>query len=872
MVYSILNIVLIIGVLVGFATLVTVAKQNASESQNILMITCGCAFVSILSYTLEINTTSLEAAKVAIKFGYLGKSFVMLFFLMFLASYCKANIPKGIFALLFIFNTALLGIIMTFERHELYYKNVRWTEEGLFAHTAFDRGICYWMFMAVMVCLLLWYVILSFYEMVRRRGIERKRLILLTVAGFVPACFLVLYLLGVLSNFDPVPLGIVTSCALITTNVVKYGLLDTMQLVKEQIIENTSEGLIVVDNNENLLFANAMAKQIIPALEGGADSGLIKSLFSNQKRETVINAGGRNYEIRISQITDESHSGDIRGYVAWILDMTFVNEYAEEMIRLRHEAEKATIAKSSFLAHMSHEIRTPMNAIIGFSDLCLKLEPEGQLSEYVENIRESSKTLLNLINEILDISKIESGKMQLVDIEYSMKSLVREVISEVLPQAEAKNLTLRFRMERGMPSQLKGDGMRVKEIMLNLLSNALKYTREGYILLKLREAERKEGKVLLEITVKDTGIGIKEEDKERIFRKFEQTDGQKNYGVEGTGLGLAIVKSMAEMMDGSVEVESTYGKGSLFRVRIWQEILDEKTSEEYSGSNDEDAKDMLGQLKDSLSENKEEKKSLHFKDMTVLVVDDNLVNLRVASGLLKYYGIQVDVASSGKESLKLIKDKNYNIVFLDQMMPEMDGVETLKNIRNMGESYHDLPVVALTANAIVGVREEMLSLGFDDYLSKPIELPDLEEILIKFGNPDDEPSKEEAQDTKREEKGIDPEFSGLLAAGFDVDAGLRICGDKEAYKEILNVYRESAPDQQEKLLRALNEEDFERYTILIHALKSASASIGANDISKLALAHEKAGKAGDHQYIRDEFHTFMEEYKKVIKVLEESHF
>lgn len=867
--YEIINTFQILGVLVGFLTLFTIARKKASEIQKVLLIACCCAFVSILAYTLEINARSLDAMVMAIKFGYVGKCYVLLFFLMFMAAYCNISIPKMIFRFFIIFNTIMLMLIITCDRHTLYYKNLHISYDGFFPHAEFEPGICYWMLMTVMVGLIVWYIIICIMEVRKRKGIERKRLMLLSFSGLIPGYMLILYLDGVMNIFDPVPLGIVLSCTLLTLNVLKYGLLDTMQLAKEKVIENTKDGLVIVDPNYNLLYANEMAISLFPDMNNmRSGQKRIQGIFEGDTRESVIEIGGRNYEIRVSQIEDDNYSDTVRGYLAWIFDMNFVNRYTEEMIRLKQEAEKANLAKTTFLAHMSHEIRTPMNAIIGFSDLCLNNKDGKEQREYVQNIRESAGTLMALINEVLDISKIESGKMILTDVNYSMKDLMGEVIAPIIPQVNAKGLSFRYLLEKNVPALLRGDKKRIRQIMSNLLSNALKYTKEGTILFKVKEIRRQNGKIMLEIAVKDTGIGIKEEDKERIFSKFEQFDAEKNYAVEGSGLGLSIVKSLVEMMNGSVEASSVYGEGSLFKARMWQKISDDSPGGEYRGSNCDEIGYTLEQLKNATRKRikKQERRQICFPGTKVLVVDDNRVNLKVASGLLKLYGICADLVESGRECLKAVKEREYDMIFLDQMMPEMDGTKVLRCLRELEKGAKRTPVIALTANALVGVKEEMLEEGFDDFLGKPMDLTELENVLMRFmkDRMAEGAAKDEEAETLKEEFSV---YRPLMEKGVDVEAGIELCGGQESYREVLEAFSGNAIEQQKNLSIALKKNDYERYTILAHALKSTAASIGALELSELAKAHETAGGNRDAAYINEDFVHLLEVYEEIVKAI-----
>ncbi len=871
MVYTVINIFQIAGTLVGFLTLLSIARKKASETQKVLLIACCCAFVSILAYTLEINARTLEAMVMAVKFGYVGKCYVLLFFLMFMAYYCNIDIPKPVFSIFLTFNTVMLMLIITCDRHKLYYKGIRLSYEGLFPHVELEKGVCYWMLMAVMLGLMAWYVILCLIEVKKRKGIERKRLLLLSFSGLIPGYMLTIYLTGIMNILDPVPLGIVLSCMLLTLNVNKYGLLDTMELAREKIIENTKDGLVILDTNYNLLYANDVARALFPDISHAESrERQIKEIFKENPREAVVDIEGRSYEIRVSHIADDNNEENVRGYLAWIFDMTFVNRYTEEMIRLRQEAEKANLAKTSFLAHMSHEIRTPMNAIIGFSDLCLNNGDEGEIKEYVQSIRESAGTLMVLINEVLDISKIESGKIVLTDVAYSMKELMKEVISAIIPQINAKHLTFRYLLDKDIPVMLKGDKKEIRHIMSNLLSNAVKYTSEGTILFKVKEIRRRDRKILLEIIVKDTGIGIKEENREQIFDRFERFDVKKNYAVEGTGLGLSIVKNLVQLMDGSVEVESVYGEGSLFRARLWQEILDERKGEEYRGSNCDDIKYTLEQLKNAVYGNrgKRKRRAIRFPGAKVLVVDDNRVNLKVASGLLKLYGIDAELVESGEECLNAVKKQTYDIIFMDQMMPGMNGVETLSRLREIKKGNKSTPVIALTANALVGVKEEMLEEGFDDFLGKPMDLTELENVLIRFLKE----LQEEAPEGGKEETGyaaeISERYESLIQRGIDVQAGIELCGGEESYLEVLKAFAANAPVQRRNMSQFLKMGDYRRYTVSAHALKSAAASIGAFKLSETAKMHEETGSRGDIAYINEDFVNLIEEYGNIVKAIE----
>lgn len=382
------------------------------------------------------------------------------------------------------------------------------------------------------------------------------------------------------------------------------------------------------------------------------------------------------------------------------------------------EAEAASKAKSAFLANMSHEIRTPINAVLGLDTMIIRESKEPEIQSYAVDIENAGQILLALINDILDLSKIESGKMEIIPYEYQLSSLIHDVINMITIKAQTKDLEVKLEMNNQLPSVLYGDDVRIRQVLVNLMNNAVKYTEKGSVTLKVDGTVDNED-VVLSFAVEDTGIGIKEEDMHKLFADFERIEEKRNRNVEGTGLGMSITVQLLSLMESKLKVNSVYGKGSVFSFEIRQGIRN---------------KEAVGNLEKRIAaRNVAKKYQCRFiaPDAHVLVVDDNRVNLKVFTGLLKYTKVQVDTASGGKEALSKIKDIPYDIIFLDHMMPEIDGIEVMKQIKQWTEAFpnQETPIIALTANAISGAREEYLSIGFSDYLSKPIN-PNKLELMI----------------------------------------------------------------------------------------------------------------------------------------------
>lgn len=715
-VYSIINM---LGMFICFTCCVIVIMEKISRNQIYLLLTSVCAFVTTVGDALEFFASTQEAAIVATKVAYLGKCYIMMFALLFVTGFTRTGMSKKLAGGMAVFNTILIGIIMCCDKHTLYYSSIDSirTESGRVV-LLLGRGPFYYAWAAEMMLSMLLYCIIAVKAMLKGSGQARLRMNLVFLGAVFPLFVLIVFMLGDFKYFDPMTLAVTVTEVCFLIAVKWFGLLDTMQLAQERVLEDTKDGLIVVDNRqENIIYANPVARTLLPELRTGTNNTVIERIFHAQ--ENVYDQDGRHYEIRISELRNDAdkRKNDLQGYIAWIFDMTFIDKYTSEMIRLKEESEQANVAKTNFLTHMSHEIRTPMNAIVGYSDLALRTEESAQVRDYLKRIKQSAHTLLHLINELLDISKIETGKMELVKVSYHFDRLMQELQSMMEAQAAKAGISLIMDIDEKIPNELSGDRVKLQEILINLISNSIKYTREGSVILRISAKEQTQRTVMLHIEVEDTGIGIREEDYSRVFGKFEQFDRKKNYHVEGSGLGLSIVKSFVEMMEGSISFQSEYGKGTVFIADVRQEICVNEESQRQE----------------------KEPEQILINKGHVLVVDDNELNCEVAKGILECFGISVDTVFSGEECLaKLNAGIRYDIIFMDHMMPNMDGVETLHEIRRLGGSFAQIPVALLTANAVFGVKEEMLKEGFDAFLTKPIDIEELQKVLLQFlGSPDE---------------------------------------------------------------------------------------------------------------------------------------
>jgi len=508
------------------------------------------------------------------------------------------------------------------------------------------------------------------------------------------------------------------------------------------------------------------------------------------------------------------------------------------------EVEKeANVAKSAFLSNMSHELRTPINAVLGMDEMILRESEDEDINRYAADIRNAGKSLLGLVNDILDFSKIEAGKMEIIPVDYELSSTINDLINLVRLRIEDKELKFILHVDPAMPHLLHGDEIRLKQIITNILTNAVKYTEKGSITMELKFTRVNDKEIDLFVSVQDTGIGIKDEDLGKLFAAFERIEEERNRTIEGTGLGMNITQSLLNLMGSRLEVESVYGEGSNFHFKIRQGI----TSDEPIG-------DIEETYKKTLKEGIKYRESFRAPDAEILVVDDTAMNLAVIKGLLKQTQLKIDTAESGFECLDRIRKKRYDIIFLDHRMPEMDGMETLERMKEMTDKDSrcvGVPVIALTANAVSGAREEYLNAGFNDYLTKPVDGEALEKLIIRYLPEDKYTPVNEDTDVKDDDIEL-PEWL-LKTDELDTGAGIENCGSASAYLTALKLFYDNSSVNREAIRSFYDAEDWKNYNIKVHALKSSARLIGAAELSILSEKLENASIEGslDKDFISD---------------------
>lgn len=541
--------------------------------------------------------------------------------------------------------------------------------------------------------------------------------------------------------------------------------------------------------------------------------------------------------------------------------LNFIN-----ILKHNRELEDMRIqAKNEFLANMSHEIRTPVNAIIGMDEMILREDINDRIEEYAYNIQNSGQMLLALVNNVLDFSTIEAGRMSMAKETYRLDDVLNDMIRLLSYRAEKKGLEIRLDVDKDLPRSLCGDLLRIKQILSNLLTNAIKYTDQGYVKLtaggRITDHAASDGQeeqedteiLMLEISVEDTGIGIKAEDMDKLFGSFTRLDQEKNHTVEGTGLGLNITKKLVDIMDGEISVESAYGTGTTFTIRIPQQIVDRHPIGNFN-------KAYLRRMKQS----RRYRETFTAPDVRILTVDDNEMNQQVVKGFLKDAQIQLDAAMSGREALELCRDKKYDLILMDHIMPDMDGVETLRRLREQADV--DTPVIMLTANA----PEDYLAQGFDDCLTKPFLAEQLEKILRAYIPKEKFHSASKVMPKQTDAERAEDKIAGHDGRQIDQKAGLIYCGgSEEMYRVILDTFRKQRNRYHNGLKGYFAKNDWKNYAILTHSLKSTALTIGAKTLSEQAKRHETAAKTKDAATIRENFDALLALYDEALEEIGE---
>lgn len=836
--------------LTAIALLLLLNGDGAREQKLLIIIMCS-SLVQNVGYLLELTAPTMEAAMTAVTVEKVGSAFTPLCYCWFIYIYCYAAPPKVLLRILGVISFLSLPAVI-FNWNGLFYREVRWVaSESGFCHVSLSYGPLYVFFLIGHIIIPYTLGIYTLMKAIRERSDRQanRQYWTILLISMLPVIMLISYVCRLVEDFDFTPVTLNVSMALVVIVVWNRRNYDFRHLAAEQVLESMGDGVIALDGHDRLVSYNRAAANIfssLPAHKLGENIRVVEDF-----REEMLNGdipqsfslNGQHYESHSKHIIDEN--GKIQGCVILILDMTDTKAYINEIKRVRQQAEKANIAKSEFLANMSHEIRTPMNAIIGLNDVIMEECEDTEIYAYAKDVQSAAKNLLTIINDILDLSKVEAGKMELVKVNYYIKAMVDEVMGMMDMAASQRGLILKYECDETIPCRYNGDDGRMKQILLNILSNAIKFTKKGYVRAYITgKPGSSEDEELLTFCVEDTGCGIREEDLDKIFEDFRQVDSKRNRSVDGTGLGLAIVKQLVELMEGTIHVDSVYGKGTTVTIMIPQKIVDRQP---------------VSQMPEISQTEQKSTDMFTAPGVKVLIVDDNMINRKVARSFLKNYEFDLTEAESGQEAIELVRAAWFDLIFMDHMMPGMDGIEAAEIIRrDCGENGVAPVMVALTANAMEGMREQFLEHGFQDFIAKPLDRKELNQLLLRWV-----PEKyRQAKGGEQEYKPLD--LTAFQIDGLDMNAAMQYySGDEEGFADLLEIY---CMDGKHKLnlLQELAESDILRYQIEVHGLKSASANIGAANVSALAREHENAAAQGDREFIKEHFSQLIGEYETLL--------
>ena len=808
---------------------------------------------------MEMNSTSAQSALFGVQFSYLGKVLIPFSLLLFVTALCDVAVPSKLLYILFSVHIITFLLVLTCQSHDLYYVDLIYHEGEMFPYFTHGNGLWY----TAYTVLLFSYMIYGMFILVKTRRYEtedviRKRLGVVILAAVVQFVFYALRLWGIGGSYDLTVLGYTLSGIIIFIGLTRYDLMDTTVLASQFIVDELAEPIIVTDHTNEITYLNNPAKKLFPNYE---DDGIaiVSRIMAAKESHSKIELNERIYT---PEITDLTYNGVSQGNVYSLIDDTEdiktaialrkANETAQNE---RRRADEANRAKSAFLSNMSHEIRTPMNAIVGMTEILLRDEHSPKTVDYLHNIQRSGDSLLSIINDILDFSKIESGKLDIIEAPYDPYIMLNDLKVIFLTRVGEKSLILDYDIDENLPSTLLGDSLRVRQIIINLMNNAIKFTDEGMVRLSIHVVAQSESNVKLKVSVRDTGQGIREEDLNKLFQSFSQVNSLKNHSKEGSGLGLAICKSLVNLMGGNISVESKYGEGSIFSFDLIQKLVTEEEAAKYKRERNAE-------------------KAFKAPMARVLIVDDNEMNITVALGLLEPLEMILDTAVNGQDAIDKTMANHYDLIFMDHMMPVMDGLEATEKLRAIDEDYfRNVPIIALSANAQKESIDAFLASGMNDSVSKPIRMNEICRVLREYLPHEyiqeiDEsevsaPTAATAAATFKQEDSVPFRIEGL-----DMAEALVNCGNEKLLRKLLADYYRLITPKADLIDKQLAEGDIKNYTIEVHALKNTSRMIGAMELSAAFKELEAFGHDEDVEAIRKRHEDVVAAYRALLPVLE----
>ncbi len=693
-----------------------------------LFLNCIATLVNNTGYFLMMLSTSEGQFLTGLQMSYLGKVWIPFSLFIFCMAMCRIRMKEPIMMGMAFFHAFIFFLVLTCQWHKLYYRSMEYVVNGYWRNLEVQGGVWH----VINMLVLIGYIIIGLFQLIRTTSREKnftakRRMLFVTLAMVCVCASYLIFLTGVTKEYDCTVLGFTASTFFMYIAIFKYNLLDTLQLAKDYVVDELSEAVMVVNQDEKLEYYNKPAAEILSrrTLES---EGWIQAVENAVQAGDSIELDGRIYS---PQVKDLYENDEPCGRIYVLADDTDHYNYMKRLEEQKEIAEEANASKSAFLSIVSHEIRTPMNAVVGMTDLLLRDADSlnDKQEKYLRNIKNSGAALVMIVNDILDKSKIEAGKMEIVEQPYELRPLANDVKMIIENRIGSKPIHLMYEIDDEVPRFLVGDSLRIRQVLINLMNNAVKFTEEGYIRLKVEVIEEAAGKRRLRFGVKDSGQGIRAEDLSKLGQAFTQVDTRKNHSKEGTGLGLSISRDFISMMGGQLEVASEYGKGSEFYFSIWQAAASGAGSTNASG----DTKQVWQPEEEFVA-----------PGARILVVDDTEINLMIMEELLEPLHMTVDTVDSGEKALALVQSNFYHAVFMDYRMPNMDGVETTGQIRNLAltaardgeeeraEYYKTVPIIVLSGDTSDGTKDKFMRAGIDDFTEKPADLKKLKRLLRKW--------------------------------------------------------------------------------------------------------------------------------------------
>lgn len=693
----------------------------STRGQSTLFLFCASTLVNNIAYLFMMNIQDMREGDMATKFCYVGKVWIPLTFLVLTFEVCGITLKKWVRHLMIALHVTVLGMVLTFENHTLYYTSERYfTNDGLFPHVVRGHTWFYNAYMFVLIGYIIAGMVVLAVRFFQTKNVDARKLYLNMWCAIISmALGLIFYLLKLFEGYDTTCAGYAAASIFLFFAVFRYGLMDTLTLVRDYVVDTINEGIFALDLNGKVIYCNAPLKKLYPDFET-RKAEIIEEVKRAAEDENPIYIGKRIYEPRFQPLFRKK---SVSGYLYVLTDITARYEYMRNLQEQKDIAEAANASKSAFLSIVTHEIRTPMSSVVGMTELMLRHGDNlnEQQVKYLKNIKNSGDSLVMIVNDILDQSKLEAGKMELVDEIYELKPLVDDVKLIIETRAAEKDIEILVDYDDTIPQVLCGDALRIRQVLINLMNNSVKFTDTGYVRLVVKKVSISQDKAALYFSVEDTGQGIKADDLDKLGQAFTQVDTKKNHHKEGTGLGLSISKDFIAMMGGQLNVSSEYGKGTEFYFTITQKLTNGEAIE---------------------AEDKDDAFVVPFEapDARILIVDDTELNLMMEKELLSVFGMNIDTATSGEIALQMIAKNRYDAIFMDYLMPYMDGMETTRRIRGEGHRiangdmkayYETVPVIALSGDDSEETKELFYASGITDFTSKPIDLGMIAEILIK---------------------------------------------------------------------------------------------------------------------------------------------